>query len=214
MVAKALPAVFLLAGAFGEGADYFPASDSAGGWRRPGSSAEIRRNAGLDPGKLDEAFTYVQGTTKYGGLLVVRHGWLALERYFGRGHREATPNSASIGKAFASIAAGVFIEERHDLFAEGLDQQVYTMRYLPDWAFPLDDSRKARIRLGQLLTMTAGIRGSSPGFVNRKPVIIHPPGPDGWPAMIDFVALRTPLWCDAGADSPTPLIVRAGVRRR
>lgn len=54
--------------------------------------------------KLDEAFEYVQNTSQHGGLLVVRHGYLVYERYFGRGDREALPELASCGKAFTSVA--------------------------------------------------------------------------------------------------------------
>lgn len=54
--------------------------------------------------KLGEAFEYVQNTSQHGGLLVVRHGYLVYERYFGRGDREALPELASCGKAFTSVA--------------------------------------------------------------------------------------------------------------
>lgn len=178
--------------------DYFPPSDERGGWRTLESPAEIRRVAGLDRERLDEAFAYLQRNTKHGGLVVARRGWLVYERYFGRGHREATPNGASVGKSFTSIAAGILLQERRDAFPDGLDQRVWTTRYLPAAAFPLDDPARAEIRLGHLLAMTSGIRGNNPGYVRGKPVQIDPPGPDGWPATVDENALRTPLWCRPG----------------
>ena len=178
-------------------ADYWPAPDANGGWRSARSAVEVRK-AGMDRARLDATFRYIQGTTKHGGLLVARRGWLLYEEYFGRGHHEATPNSASVGKSFTSIAAGILIGERPDLFPDGLDQRVYTPRYLPPAAFPPDDPRKEKIRLGELLAMTAGIRGNNPGRVKGTPVILDPPGPDGWPAMTDRVAFKVPLWCDPG----------------
>ena len=76
-------------------ADYFPPPDANGGWRTLQSGEDIRRVAGVDRARLDRAFEYTKGASKNGGLLVVRRGWLVYERYFGKGHREATPNLAS-----------------------------------------------------------------------------------------------------------------------
>ena len=169
-------------------ADYFPPPDETGGWRTPATTEEIRQ-IGIDAAKLDQAFAYIQGSTKHGGLLVARRGWLVYEKYFGRGRREATPNSASIGKSFTSIAVGILIHERADLFPDGLEQKIFTTRYFPPGAFPLSDPARANIKLGQLLAMTAGIRGNNPGYILGREVTLDPPGPDGWQAMVDEVAL-------------------------
>src|SRR5690242_11691923 len=67
---------------------YFPPPDDKGGWRTLTDPAQIQKVAGLDKQKLDAAFDYVQTTSQHGGLLVVRHGYLVYERYFGRGNRE------------------------------------------------------------------------------------------------------------------------------
>ena len=197
MSCSRLVVAMLLSAGFAICADYWPPPDVKGGWRSARSAADVRK-LGINRAKLDAAFRYVQGTTKHGGLLVARRGWLVYEGYFGRGNREATPNSASVGKSFTSIAAGILIGERPDLFPEGLDQRVYTPRYLPPAAFPLDDPRKETIRLGELLAMTAGIRGNNPARKKRTPVMLDPPGPDGWPAMTDRVAFKVPLWCEPG----------------
>ena len=85
-----------------------------------------------------------------------------------------------------------------ELFPDGLDQRIWTSRYLPPAAFPLSDPRKAEIRLGQLLSMTAGLRGNNPGFVHGREVMLDPPGPDGWEAMVDATALGGDLWCRPG----------------
>ena len=179
-------------------AQYFPPPDSAGGWRTAKDAADIRRKAGLDVSKLDEAFEYIKGSTKHGGLLVVRHGWLAYERYFGRAGRDATPNTASCGKLFTSIAMGILMGEHPELFPDGLDQKVYTPRYLPPEAFPPNDPAKTEIRLGQLLSMTAGLAGNSPGSVHGKEVELNPPGLDGAEAMFDAKAFGERLWCKPG----------------
>lgn len=194
------------------GATYFPPPDDEGGWRRATQRGAVRRHAGIDTAALDDAFEYIQGSTQHGGLLMVRLGWLVYERYFGKGQREATPNLASCGKSFTSIATGILMAERPDLFSEGLDQEVFTPAHLPPEAFPLSDSRKAEIKLGHLLAFSAGIRGNNPCYVNGKETTIDPIGPDGWQSMVDEIALgkrddtypdgrpysTATLWCDPG----------------
>ena len=186
---------------------YFPPPDSEGGWRTLKERQAIRRTTGIDVAKLDEAFDFAQRSTKHGGLLVARKGWLVYERYFGRAHREANPNTASCGKSFTGIAAGMLLADRPDLFPDGLDQRAFTPRLFPAEAFPLADPAMAGIKLGQLLAMTAGIRGNNPGYVRGEEARLEPAGPDGAMAMSDEVALgrrdvgglhtRT-LWCKPG----------------
>ena len=168
---------------------YFPPPDSAGGWRTLTGTDEVRRVAGIDRHKLDEAFRFIQGSSKHGGLLVLRRGWLVYEEYFGLGHREATPNLASCGKSFTSIAVGMLMAGRPGLFPDGLDQKIFTPVYFPPEAFPLSDARMKDIKLGQLLAFSAGIRGNNPSFVNGQKITVDPAGPDGWQAMVDAVAL-------------------------
>lgn len=166
---------------------------------------------GADKHKLDEAFDYVQTTAKNGGLLVLHKGWLVYERYFGKGHRDALCNLASCGKSFTSIAVGILMAERPELFPHGLDQKIFTSRFFPPEALPLSDPRKANIKLGQLLSFSAGIRGNNPSYVEGKEVTITPAGPDGWQAMVDDIALgrrattdrgqsisAETLWCEPG----------------
>src|SRR6476660_6355314 len=145
--------------------EYYPPPDAKGGWRNLSDLAKIRKVAGIDTRKLDDAFEYIQQTSQHGGLLVVRHGWLVYERYFGRGNREALPELASCGKAFTSIAVGIMLKEKSELIPHGLDEKVFTAKYLPAEYFPVDDPRKSEITLGQLLSMSAGIRGTNPVYV-------------------------------------------------
>ena len=145
-------------------ADYFPPPDSESGWRTLKTAEEIRKSAGMDLAKLDQAYQFTERCTQNGGLLVVRHGYLVYEKYFGRASRNANPDMASTGKAYTSIACGIMLHEFHDKIPEGLDTKVFTEKFLPE-AFPLDDPRKADISLGQLLCMTAGYHGegTAPG---------------------------------------------------
>ena len=186
-----------------------PMPTGAGG--EPQDAAEVRRVAGMDRRKLDETFEFIKGSTKNGGLLVVRNGWLVYENYFGLGHRDATPNLASCGKSFTSIAVGILLAEQPSRFPDGLDQKVFTPDYFPPEAFPLSDPRKKEIKLGQLLAFTAGIRGNNPSYVQGRETTIDPVGPDGWQSIVEAFALgkqdgkrgqvpfsTATLWCDPG----------------
>ena len=177
---------------------YYPPSDADGGWRTLKTDVEDRNTAGMDLAKLDQAFEYTKDTTQHGGLLVVRHGYLVLERYFGRGNREAIPELASCGKAFTSIAVGIMLKEKASLIPDGLDQKVFTPKYMPQEIFPLDDPRKADITLGQLLAMSAGIRGVNPVYVKGEKQTWEGPSIDGPIATTDPVALHEKLWCTPG----------------
>jgi CubicO group peptidase (beta-lactamase class C family) len=177
---------------------YFPPPDSKGGWRTLKTDTDIRKTAGIDPAKLDEAFEYTKNTSQHGGLLVVRHGYLVYEKYFGRGNREAIPELASCGKAFTSIAVGIMLKEKAAQIPEGLDQKVFTPQYMPASIFPLDDPRKADIKLGQLLAMSAGVRGVNPVYVHGEKQTWDSPSVDGPIATTDPVALHEKLWCAPG----------------
>jgi hypothetical protein len=205
------PAVYAMLKHLTTADDYFPTPDTKGGWRTLTNSGEIRNAVGIDLEKLDEAFQFIQKSTKNGGLLVLRKGWLVYERYFGLGDREATPNLASCGKSFTSVAMGMLLARRPELFPEALNQAVFTPDYLPPGAFPLSDPRMREIKLGHLLAMTGGIRGNNPVFVRGRQRTIDPAGPDGALACVDEVAFgkregmyqqrpystRT-LWCAPG----------------
>jgi CubicO group peptidase (beta-lactamase class C family) len=210
-------AVVLSAFASLRAADYFPPPDSAGGWRTLKDPMQIRELAGMEARRLENAFEFTQRCSQNGGLVIVRHGYLVFERYFGRAHRDANPDMASTGKAFTSIACGIMLHEFHDKIPDGLDTKVFTKDFLPE-AFPLDDPRKADINLGQLLCMTAGYNGEgqSPiGVVNGKAEPLKAvPGQNIHD--LDMSSIRVPLWTDPGAGysyaSPSPHIASIVLR--
>ena len=198
-------------------AEYYPPPDSEGGWRTAEDAASARELAGMDHQRLDQAFDFTQRCSQNGGLLVVRHGYLVFEKYYGRANRDANPDMASTGKAFTSIACGIMLKEFHEKIPDGLDTKVFTHAYLPE-AFPLDDPRKAEITLGQLLSMTGGYTGeggSPTGIVHGKAS-----GMKAVPGQnihdLDMSSIRVPLWTDPGAgysySSPEPHIASIVLR--
>jgi CubicO group peptidase (beta-lactamase class C family) len=197
-------------------ADYFPPPDKDGGWRELHDASQIRKRAGMDLTRLEQAFDFTQRCSQNGGLLVVRHGYLVFEKYYGRAQRNVNPDMASTGKAVTSIACGIMLKEFHDKIPDGLNTKVFTEQYLPE-AFPLDDQRKADISLGQLLCMTAGYHGegSAPGIVNGAVVPLTPvPGQDIH--NLDLSSVHTVLWTNPGAgysySSPAPHIASIVLR--
>lgn len=197
--------------------DYFPPSDGQGGWRTATNTLPARDLAGMNLGRLEQAFEFTRRCSQNGGLLVVRNGYLVFEKYFGRAHRDSNPDMASTGKAYTSIACGIMINEFRDAIPDGLDQKVFTEKYLPE-AFPLDDSRKAEISLGQLLCMSAGYHGegSSPGIAHGTVIPLSPAAGQDI-RDLDTSSLRTVLWTNAGAgysySSPAPHIASMVLRR-
>lgn len=210
-------AVILLLALALQGQDYYPPPDRDGGWRTPRDAAELRQVAGMDPVRLDQAWEVCQRTTQHSGLVVVRRGYLAYERYAGRACRDANPDMASCGKAWTSIACGILLQEKHDQIPDGLDTKVFTETYLPE-AFPLDDPRRAEITLGQLLCMTGGYHGEgrAPG-IQKGQVIPLEPVPGQNLKDLDGSSLKTVLWCAPGEgysySSPEPHIVSMVMRR-
>jgi CubicO group peptidase (beta-lactamase class C family) len=209
--------LFLVVATGFSAADYFPPPDSEGGWRTLQSAVQVRDLAEMDLPKLELAFEFTKRCSQNGGLLVVRHGYLAFERYFGRAHRNANPDMASTGKAYTSIACGIMLAEFREKIPDGLNTKVFGEKFLPE-AFPLDDPRKAAITLGQLLCMTAGYwgEGQSPtGMVLGKVTQLKAvPGQNI--RDLDISSLRVPLWTDPGAgysySSPSPHIASIVLR--
>jgi CubicO group peptidase (beta-lactamase class C family) len=198
-------------------ADYFPPPDNASGWRTATNSTEVRRLAGLDSIALERAADFTERCTQNGGLLVVRHGYLVTERYFGRAGRDVNPDMASTGKAYTSIACGIMLQEFRDKIPGGLDTKVFTDKFLPE-ALPLDDPRRADITLGQLLSMSAGYwgEGGAPTAVvdGKAQQLKGVPGQNI--RDLDQSSLKVPLWTDPGAgysySSPSPHVASIVLR--
>jgi CubicO group peptidase (beta-lactamase class C family) len=200
-------------------AEYFPPSDAQGGWRTPKDAAETRTLAGIDPDRLEQAYRAVErSNTENGGLLVISRGYLVLEKYFGKAHRNGNPDMASTGKAFTSIACGVMLEEFKSKIPEGLDTKVYTPEFLPE-ALPLRDPREADIRLGHLLCMASGHNGegATPSAVIHGTTQPLKPTKGQDIRDIDASSLLVPLWAAPGEgysySSPAPHIASMVLRR-
>jgi CubicO group peptidase (beta-lactamase class C family) len=153
--------------------DYFPPSESKGGWRtllpakgEPSAEqkAKIRSVAGINWDKLKEAWEYNAAIGNKTGLkttlLVIRHGQVAGE-WYQEGGPTKTFNIYSSSKAYTSTAFGQLLADSDAGKLPGgkhltLDTKVCNAEWLPE-SLPLPDPRKADITLRNLLNMASGL---------------------------------------------------------
>lgn len=106
---------------------------------------------GLDPAGLDAAATAAEDADSY-CLLVVRHGVLVYERYFGGTDASTANKSWSIAKSYTSTLVGIAID-RGDV--GGLEDPAAD--YLPEWA----GTERQAITVRDLVSMTSGLQWSA-----------------------------------------------------
>ena len=147
---------------------YYPPSESAGGWRRCRSDEDVRNNAGMDPQRLDSIGRELSQIYKGPWQIVIIHRGHLVREWFGVPAMPATTFDAwSCTKSATGIAYGLLLDDsrNHKLPNNtqiDLDSPAY--EFVPEGR-PLSDSRKAKIKLRHLLTMTSGIPGESQGLL-------------------------------------------------
>ncbi len=118
---------------------YFPPSDAQGGWRTLSNPEEIMKKTGFDVQKLDQAFDYVKGSTKNGGLLVVRNGWFGMTDEFAlgkeAGNMGSTPFSTKTlwcqpGGGYSYATASIHIASIMVRHVSGMELQEYLQKHL------------------------------------------------------------------------------------
>jgi CubicO group peptidase (beta-lactamase class C family) len=118
---------------------YWP---GAGDWARIGPEA-----AGFDPGRLDAALDAALADAS-AGLLVLRGGRIAAERY-GEGYGpDQSLEVASVGKSLVAVLVAMGIDDGH---MTGLDQSAAD--FVPEWR----GTPRAAITVRHLLAMTSGL---------------------------------------------------------
>lgn len=145
-------------------------------------------------------------------VAIARHGRLVFDEYF-YGFTSATPHDVrSAGKSVTSLLVGRAIEQTHQFT---LDTPV--VPFLPQYA-PVahDDGRKARITVGNLLTMTSGLAcddydDNSPG--NEDTMQSQTAQPDWYKYTLDLPMQYDPgsraAYCSAGINLLGAVISRA-----
>jgi len=91
---------------------YFPAPESAGGWRKLDNPEEIRRITKIDPAKLDALKEWLlQSDDRNFAADVIRHGYIVLEVERGNSARTDTRRVASVSKAICATVLAIASEE-------------------------------------------------------------------------------------------------------
>ena len=134
-------------------------------------------------------------------LLIAHRGKLVVEEYFHGHHREMTHDSRSAGKSLTSALLGVAL---HQGALASLDQPVYSL-FGGVEAFANPDSRKERIVVRHLVTMSSGFDcddgdDDSPG--NEDHLQSQDEEPDWYRYTLDLPMVREPgeagVYCTAG----------------
>jgi CubicO group peptidase (beta-lactamase class C family) len=124
--------------------DYWPTA----GWR---TSAPAEQ--GVDPAVLDDLDAIVPaGYPSVRSVLVVRHGYLVVERYRKGIDASDGHDVRSVTKSFVSALVGIALRDRQ---LQSLDQTVEEL--LADHLPATADPRLRRVTVEQLLTMTSGL---------------------------------------------------------
>jgi CubicO group peptidase (beta-lactamase class C family) len=118
------------------------------GWRT--SSPEEQ---GMDAGRLNEMMTYIDTQAiNLHSVLVIRHGVIVAERYYGSFDQYSRREVYSVTKSFVSTLIGITLDRG---LLGSIDQPVLGL--FPDRAFENVDDRKWAMTVRNLLTMTPGL---------------------------------------------------------
>jgi CubicO group peptidase (beta-lactamase class C family) len=122
------------------------APEPRGDW--PTSTPEAE---GLDPSLVAELYLNAGGVETLRSLLVVRHGSLLAEGYFGEGAIDAPDLMQSVTKSVTSALVGLAIDAG---CLESVDQPMLT--FFPELDARIEDPRKRDVTVRQLLQMRGG----------------------------------------------------------
>lgn len=147
---------------------YFPPPESAGGWRWCKTAQAVRSDGGMDPNKLElikeRQLELFQGPWQ---IVIIHKGYLVAEWYGVPAMPTTTFDGWSSTKSSTGIAFGLLLDDslHHKLpHDEKIDLNTPIYDYVPE-GFPLSDSRKKDITLGQILSMTSNIPGEDHGLI-------------------------------------------------
>jgi len=156
-------------GAGGERAaeTYFPPPESQGGWRKLDTPEDLRRLAGMAPGKLSDLKQWLLDSDKRDfAAVIVRRGYIVLEVERGNSARTDSRRVASVSKAICATVLAIASEQsQQGRTPKKMTFEDPAFQFIP-WAQPLSDSRKQHITVRQLLNHTSGICPEATGAPN------------------------------------------------
>lgn len=121
--------------------NYWPTTD----WQRV--DPETLR---MDSEKLSELELVIESQySNINGIVIVKNGYIAYERYYNGYSQDDTHHVASVTKSIISALIGIAIDKR---YIKNVEQKV--LDFFPEYAANTTDKQKKQITLGHLLTMT------------------------------------------------------------
>jgi nucleotide-binding universal stress UspA family protein len=111
---------------------------------------------GLDAAKLGAAVDLDTSTSSSQAVLVVRHGYIAAEKYFGTFGASSQHESFSMAKSFSSALIGIAIEQG---LLSGTDEKLCTY-YPDDWDCADTADPRSRITIEHAMNVSTGLRWS------------------------------------------------------
>jgi CubicO group peptidase (beta-lactamase class C family) len=115
----------------------------------PGDDWEVStaEGEGMDATRLEDVASYCE-QHKCGAVVIIRHGRIVWERYWGGWDENSTDNSWSMAKSMTDALVGIAINEGK---IKSVDESVAD--FIPEWR----GTRKEEITLRHLLSMTSGL---------------------------------------------------------
>jgi CubicO group peptidase (beta-lactamase class C family) len=123
-------------------------------WPTMGWKMEAPDKLGLDPAKLETAVNFeISGSTSQ-AVLIVRHGYVAVEEYFGGFSATQQHESFSMAKSFSSALVGIAIDEGKISSTDYKLCEAYPMQW--DCSDMMDP--RSRITIEHAMNLTTGLR--------------------------------------------------------
>lgn len=131
-----------------------PGSQSADiPWPTRGWKSSTPAAQGMDAARLQAALDAARmQNLNLHGVLVIRHGYIVLEKYFGSWDAAAAHSLFSCTKSFVSALAGIALDRG---LIPGLDRPV--LSFFSGESFEASDRRKQAMTVENLLTMSTGL---------------------------------------------------------
>lgn len=178
------------------GADYYPLPESQGTFRFAQTAEDKRELCGFNAEKLTYArqFQYNLNSGESFGAVVLRNGWMADEYYTYNVLEGTSFDIWSCTKSFTSMAYACLIDERQGEIS--YSSKVYD--FIPV-GYHSEDKRRQTITIGQLLSMTSGLRGAANGGVGMGVPYAH----GAFEYALGLSPNRDGLMCDLLSDPGT-----------
>jgi CubicO group peptidase (beta-lactamase class C family) len=109
---------------------------------------------GFDTAKLNAALSFDTPFASSQAILVVRHGYVAAEEYFGTFGASTRHESFSMAKSFSSALVGIAIEQG---LLTGIDEKLCTY-YPTDWDCNDATDPRSRITIEHAMNISTGLR--------------------------------------------------------